>query len=139
MTGYGGFDAGTAPKRLTSSRARNYSGLPTKEAEMSATRRLVMDMVAKHPEMTWRQVGVLVLACEAPKEAPQTVRGMAAALTAVSPDRPVSKPAVTRALDRLGSEELDMVRRKRDPADARSVLAIPTAAGREFVKRLLAA
>ena len=106
---------------------------------MSAVRRLVMQMVNDHPEMTWRQVGVLVLCCEAPRDAPQTVRGMAAALTELSPDRPVSKPAVTRALNRLGTEELDLVRRKRDPADARSVLAVPTTAGRKFVERLLAA
>lgn len=118
---------------LTPDRARNYSASPeTKDTTMSATRRLVMDMVADHPEMTWRTAAVAILVHEAPKEAPQTVRGMAAVLN-------VSKPAVTRALDRLESPELKMVQRKRDPKDARSVFAIPTAAGRKFAERLLAA
>lgn len=99
---------------------------------MSATRRLVMEMVAQHPEMTWRQTGVAILACEAPANALQTVRGMAAVLN-------ISKPAVTRALDRLETPAIGFIKRKRDPADARSVLAVPTAAGRKFVERLLAA
>jgi len=40
----------------------------------------------------------------------------------------VSKPAITRALDRL--TEFDLVRRKTDPLDRRSVLAQRTVAGR---------
>lgn len=100
---------------------------------MSATRRLVMDMVKGYPEMTWRQAGVAILVYESPKDAPQTVRGMAATLN-------VSKPAVTRALNRLEQDEtLKFVVRKRDPQDARSVLVTMTAAGRKFVERLLGA
>lgn len=100
---------------------------------MSATRRLVMDMVKDYPEMTWRQAGVAILVYEASSTDPQTVRGMAAALN-------VSKPAVTRALNRLEMDpSLAFVKRKRDPSDARSVLVTTTAAGRKFVERLLGA
>jgi DNA-binding MarR family transcriptional regulator len=54
-----------------------------------------------------------------------TVRGLAAELN-------VSKPAITRALDRLG--ELDLARRKVDPADRRSVLVQRTLKGAAFLR-----
>ena len=57
----------------------------------------------------------------------QTVRGLAQHLA-------VNKPAVTRALDRLG--EIDLVRRKTDPADRRSVIAQRTQSGATMLKRL---
>jgi DNA-binding MarR family transcriptional regulator len=53
------------------------------------------------------------------------VRGLAAELN-------VSKPAITRALDRLG--ELDLARRKVDPADRRSVLVQRTLKGAAFLR-----
>ena|SRR5665213_1487782 len=56
-----------------------------------------------------------------------TVRGLAADLN-------VSKPAITRALDRLG--ELDLARRKVDPADRRSVLVQRTVKGAAFLRDL---
>src|ERR1700728_3802999 len=56
-----------------------------------------------------------------------TVRGLAA-------DLKVSKPAITRALDRLG--ELDLARRKADPADRRSVLVQRTFKGAAFLRDL---
>ncbi len=56
-----------------------------------------------------------------------TVRGLAADLN-------VSKPAITRALDRLG--ELDLARRKTDPADRRSVLVQRTVKGAGFLRDL---
>ena len=56
-----------------------------------------------------------------------TVRGLAA-------DLKVSKPAITRALDRLG--ELDYARRKTDPADRRSVLVQRTVKGAAFLRDL---
>jgi DNA-binding MarR family transcriptional regulator len=56
-----------------------------------------------------------------------TVRGLAA-------DLKVSKPAITRALDRLG--ELDYARRKVDPADRRSVLVQRTVKGAAFLRDL---
>jgi len=57
----------------------------------------------------------------------QTVRGLAATLD-------VSKPAITRALDRLA--EFDLVRRKTDPADRRSVLVQRTPKGTAFMRDL---
>jgi DNA-binding MarR family transcriptional regulator len=66
------------------------------------------------------------LTCYMDDEA-QTVRGLAAKLK-------VSKPAITRALDRLS--EFDLVRRKTDPLDRRSVLVQRTAIGMAFLRDL---
>jgi DNA-binding MarR family transcriptional regulator len=55
------------------------------------------------------------------------VRGLAAKLG-------VSKPAITRALDRLS--EFDLVRRKTDPLDRRSVLVQRTATGMAFLREM---
>ena len=57
-------------------------------------------------------------------DAPHTVRGLALALK-------ISKPAVSRALDRLG--ELGYIRRQRDDLDRRNVLVQKTASGVEFL------
>ena len=68
----------------------------------------------------------MFLICYLDDEA-QTVRGLAVKLS-------VSKPAITRALDRL--TEFDLVRRKIDPLDRRSVLAQHTATGMAFLRDL---
>ncbi len=77
------------------------------------------------PDLSSRQLGVF-LTCYL-KDGAQTVRGLAAELN-------VSKPAITRALDRLG--ELDLARRKVDPADRRSVLVQRTLKGQSFLRDL---
>ena len=77
------------------------------------------------PDLSARQLGVF-LTCYLEDEA-QTVRGLAAKLS-------VSKPAITRALDRL--TEFDLVRRKTDPLDRRSVLVQRTVAGTGFLRDL---
>lgn len=77
------------------------------------------------PDLSARQLGVF-LTCYL-QEPPHTVRGLAADLN-------VSKPAITRALDRLG--ELELARRKVDPADRRSVLVQKTIKGQAFLKDL---
>ena len=77
------------------------------------------------PDLSARQLGVF-LTCYL-QEGPHTVRGLAADLN-------VSKPAITRALDRLG--ELELARRKVDPADRRSVLVQKTLKGQAFLKDL---
>ena len=56
---------------------------------------------------------------------PHTVRGLAASLN-------VSKPAITRALDRL--TELGMIKRKVDETDRRSVLVQRTVKGSVFLR-----
>lgn len=57
-------------------------------------------------------------------EGPHTVRGLAQALR-------ISKPAVSRALDRLG--ELGYVRRQRDDLDRRNVLVQRMTKGAQFL------
>jgi DNA-binding MarR family transcriptional regulator len=78
-------------------------------------------------DLSARQLGVF-LTCYLEAEA-QTVRGLAALLH-------VSKPAITRALDRLA--QFDLIRRKTDPLDRRSVLVQRTAAGNTFLRDLRA-
>ena len=77
------------------------------------------------PDLSARQLAVLLTVYLG--EGPHTVRGLAAELN-------VSKPAITRALDRLG--ELDLARRKVDPADRRSVLVQRTPKGTTFLRDL---
>src|ERR1700761_6058015 len=77
------------------------------------------------PDLSARQLGVF-LTCYL-QEGAHTVRGLAAELN-------VSKPAITRALDRLG--ELELARRKVDPADRRSVLVQRTVKGQAFLRDL---
>jgi DNA-binding MarR family transcriptional regulator len=57
-------------------------------------------------------------------DGPHTVRGLALALK-------ISKPAVSRALDRLG--DLGYIRRERDELDHRNVLVQKTATGAGFL------
>ena len=77
------------------------------------------------PDLSARQLGVF-LTCYL-QDSAHTVRGLAADLN-------VSKPAITRALDRLG--ELDLARRKVDPMDRRSVLVQRTVKGQAFLRDL---
>lgn len=63
-------------------------------------------------------------------DGPHTVRGLAAELN-------VSKPVITRALDRLG--ELNLARRTTDPLDRRSVNVQQTPAGRIYLRDLVTA
>jgi len=77
------------------------------------------------PDLSARQLGVF-LTCYL-QDSAHTVRGLAADLN-------VSKPAITRALDRLG--ELDLARRKVDPMDRRSVLVQRTLKGQAFLRDL---
>jgi len=77
------------------------------------------------PDLSARQLGVLLTVYL--HEGPHTVRGLAKELN-------VSKPAITRALDRLG--ELDFARRKTDPADRRSVLVQRTVKGAALLREM---
>ncbi len=74
------------------------------------------------PDLSSRQIALLLTVYLT--QPPHTVRGLAATLA-------VSKPAVTRALDRLG--ELGLVRRKQDETDRRSVLVQRTVKGSVFL------
>ena len=76
-------------------------------------------------DLTARQLGVFLSVYLA--DGPHTVRGLAAQLN-------ICKPAITRALDKLG--ELDLARRRVDPRDRRSVLVERTHSGRVFLEEL---
>ncbi len=77
------------------------------------------------PDLTTRQVALLLHVALQPP--PHTVRGLAEALQ-------ISKPAVTRALDRLGAA--GFLVRERDPADRRSVLVSLQPDGQAFLDEL---
>ena len=110
-------------------RYRKESPMSTNEAggdPVGVLRNTIVELVRREgPDLSARQLGIC-LTCYLENEA-QTVRGLAARLG-------VSKPAVTRALDRLA--EFDLVRRKTDPLDRRSVLVQRTPGGAAFLREL---
>lgn len=75
------------------------------------------------PDLSARQMSLLLTVYLTP--APHTVRGLAELLK-------VSKPAITRAVNRLS--ELQLVRRKPDPEDKRSVHIQRTVRGSVFLR-----
>ena len=100
--------------------------LPTPDQSVSILRDTIVALVRRDgPDLSARQLGVF-LTCYL-QDSAHTVRGLAAELN-------VSKPAITRALDRLG--ELDLARRKVDPMDRRSVLVQRTLKGQAFLRDL---
>ncbi|WP_142849156.1 MarR family transcriptional regulator [Telmatospirillum sp. J64-1] len=75
------------------------------------------------PDLSARQMALLLTVYLTPP--PHTVRGLSASLN-------VSKPAITRALDRLS--EFGLLKRKQDEADRRSVLIQRTVKGSVFLR-----
>jgi DNA-binding MarR family transcriptional regulator len=99
---------------------------PVSDAQVGLLRETIVALVRRDgADLSARQLGVF-LTCYL-NEGAHTVRGLAAVLN-------VSKPAITRALDRLG--ELDLARRKVDPLDRRSVLVQRTPKGSAFLRDL---
>jgi DNA-binding MarR family transcriptional regulator len=99
---------------------------PSADQLVATLRDTIVALVRRDgPDLSARQLGVF-LTCYL-QEGAHTVRGLAADLN-------VSKPAITRALDRLG--ELDLARRKVDPMDRRSVLVQRTLKGSAFLRDL---
>ena len=93
---------------------------------VATLRDTIVSMVRRDgPDLSARQLGVF-LTCYL-QEGAHTVRGLASDLN-------VSKPAITRALDRLG--ELDLARRKVDPMDRRSILVQRTLKGAAYLREL---
>jgi DNA-binding MarR family transcriptional regulator len=100
------------------------ASVETTESLVNVLRDTVVALVRQDgPDLSARQFGVF-LTCYLEGDA-QTVRGLAAALD-------VSKPVISRALDRLA--DFDLVRRKADPTDRRSVLVQRTPAGTAYLK-----
>ena len=77
-------------------------------------------------DLTARQLAVFLKAYLEP-QTDHTVRGLAAELN-------VSKPAVTRALDRLA--ESDFIKREQDTHDRRSIFVRRTSAGSAYLRTL---
>lgn len=76
-------------------------------------------------DLSNRQLAILLtIYLELP---PHTVRGLAAKLN-------VTKPVITRALDAMG--EIDLVARRRDPADRRNVIVQRTVQGALYLEKL---
>ncbi|WP_150525189.1 MarR family transcriptional regulator [Roseibium sediminis] len=76
-------------------------------------------------DLSARQLTILLTVYLEPP--PHTVRGLAAKLN-------VTKPAITRALDTLGS--LRLLSRKRDEADKRNVIITRTVEGSLYLEHL---
>ncbi len=83
---------------------------------------LTTSVRSEQPDLSARQMAIILTVYLMEKA--QTVRGLAADLN-------ISKPAVSRALDRLG--ELGFIRRKRDDEDRRNVLVQRTVKGSVFL------
>lgn len=83
---------------------------------------LVETVRSAGPDLSARQLAIVLSVYLTPP--PHTVRGLAALLR-------ISKPAVTRALDRLSI--LGLARRRRDEQDRRSVLVQRTVKGSVFL------
>eukprot|EP01037_Dinobryon_pediforme_P001992 gene1992-2028_t len=80
---------------------------------------------ANEPDLSARQLAILLII--ATEQGMHTVRGLAIRMK-------ISKPAISRSLDRLCS--LLLAERADDPRDRRSVLVIPTDAGMRHVGAL---
>lgn len=74
------------------------------------------------PDLTNRQMALLLVVYLKP--GPHTVRGLARVLG-------VSKPVITRALNKLGA--LGYLRRQRDDADRRNIFVAKTSEGASFL------
>jgi DNA-binding MarR family transcriptional regulator len=83
---------------------------------------LVSSVRSDAPDLSARQMALMLTVYLSDKM--HTVRGLAAELN-------ISKPAISRALDRLG--ELGFIRRKRDDEDRRNVIVQRTMKGSVYL------
>jgi DNA-binding MarR family transcriptional regulator len=97
--------------------------LPAQQTSLELWRHaLVASVRGDAPDLSARQMALMLSVYLG--EGPHTVRGLAHVLR-------ISKPAVSRALDRLG--ELGYIRRQRDDMDRRNVLVQRTDVGDAFL------
>lgn len=93
---------------------------------MATLKNVMLDLTRMDDrDLSNRQLGTMMLIYT--EDGPQTVRAVAERLA-------VSKPAITRAMDKL--EELGLAQRKEDPTDRRSVVLGRTPQGRTFMRDL---
>ena len=103
-----------------------YLNVGTAAQSLSTWMTALVDYVRSgEPDLTNRQMALLLLVYLNP--GPHTVRGLARALN-------VSKPVVTRALNRLGA--LGYLRRQRDDSDKRNIFVARTSEGAVFLEEL---
>ncbi len=96
----------------------------TFDQALEVWRGAILEVVRRDPaDLSARQMAVVLTVYLSPP--PHTVRGLATTLN-------VSKPAITRALDRL--EKLEFVRRRPDESDHRSVLVQRTVKGSVYLR-----
>ena len=94
------------------------------DQSLSSWKNTLIDYVRSgEPDLTNRQMALLMLVYL--DAGPHTVRGLARALN-------VSKPVVTRALNRLGA--LGYLRRQRDDTDKRNIFFAQTSEGANFLE-----
>jgi DNA-binding MarR family transcriptional regulator len=99
---------------------------PVSDAQVRLLRETVVALVRRDSaDLSARQLGVFLI-CYL-NDGAHTVRGLAAELG-------VSRPAISRSLDRLG--EFDLARRKIDPQDRRSVLVQRTTKGAALLREI---
>src|SRR5947209_1760703 len=98
----------------------------TPERLLSILRDTIVGTVRRDgPDMSARQFAVFMIVYI--EDGQHTVRGLAARLD-------ISKPAITRSLDRLA--ELNLAKRGPDPRDRRSVLVLRTRKGQDLLADL---
>ena len=98
--------------------------MPSLPSTLSSWKTTLVDYVRSgEPDLTNRQMALLMVVYLNP--GPHTVRGLARALN-------VSKPVVTRALNRLGA--LGYLRRQRDDSDKRNIFVARTTRGTAFLE-----
>lgn len=94
------------------------------EGKLVGWMRTLLDYVRSgEPDLTNRQMALMLIVYLKP--GPHTVRGLARGLN-------VSKPVITRALNRLAT--LGYLRRQRDEADRRNIFVTPTREGADFLE-----
>ncbi len=97
---------------------------PATEKTLSSWMAALIDYVRSgEPDLTNRQMALLLVVYLRP--GPHTVRGLAHCLN-------VSKPVITRALNRLGG--LGYLRRQRDESDKRNIYVARTVEGANFLE-----
>ncbi|WP_025897791.1 MarR family transcriptional regulator [Sneathiella glossodoripedis] len=98
----------------------------TTQATLNMWKQALGELVRRQgPDLSSRQMAILLIVYL--EEPPHTVRGLAARLK-------ISKPAVTRALDTMG--KLDLLRRKPDEKDLRSVNIVRTVKGSVYLSEI---
>ncbi len=94
------------------------------QSELQSWMGTLVDYVRSgEPDLTNRQMALLLVVYL--QQGPHTVRGLARILN-------VSKPVITRALNRLGA--LGYLRRQRDDSDKRNIFVAPTTEGADFLE-----